>query len=221
MAVAGPIIPAIPPVRIQEAPMAAEYSVETCRQLEAEFRSTSLHRPMRITRYEPGAELTYEITSVEHATKATVSLAVEKFVGGGFAGQVYQVRVKDIQAEGDAIEGLEIDGLYAMKILIPPSRFSVLFRNMLYWIGFQGPFQLQVNPAAARAGAIWQKFIRCAAKTRFGDEKAVVDIYATFVDRNLGSCGELSEWVQGRPESGKLRRIERMGPGPDLAARGR
>jgi len=178
--------------------MAAEYSVETCRQLEAEFRSTSLHRPMRITRYEPGAELTYEITSVEHATKATVSLAVEKFVGGGFAGQVYQVRVKDIQAEGDAIEGLEIDGLYAMKILIPPSRFSVLFRNMLYWIGFQGPFQLQVNPAAARAGAIWQKFIRCAAKTRFGDEKAVVDIYATFVDRNLGSCGELSEWVQGR-----------------------
>ena len=79
--------------------MAAEYSVETCRQLEAEFRAAGLHRPMRITRYDPGAELPYKVTSVERANQATVSLAVEKFVGGGFAGQVYQVRVKDIQAE--------------------------------------------------------------------------------------------------------------------------
>ncbi len=69
---------------------------------------------------------------------------------------------------------------------------------MLYWIGFQGPFQLQVNPSAARAGALWQKFIRRGAKIGFGEETAVVDIYATFVDEKLGSCGELSEWVEGR-----------------------
>ena len=181
--------------------MAPEYSVEVCRQLEAKFHAAGLHRPMRITRYEPDAELTYEVTSIAQAGKAAVALRVEKFVGGGFAGQVYQVKIRDIQAKGSAngsIEGLEVDGVYAMKILIPPSGFSRLFRNVLYWIGFQGPFQLQVNPAAARAGAIWQKFIRCAAKTRFGDEKAVVDIHATFVDDNLGSCGELSEWVEGR-----------------------
>jgi len=85
-----------------------------------------------------------------------------------------------------------------MKILIPPSNFSRLFRNMLYWVGFQGPFQLQTNPAAARAGALWQKFIRRGAKIRFGDERTIVDIYATFVDNKLGSCGELSEWVDGR-----------------------
>jgi hypothetical protein len=85
-----------------------------------------------------------------------------------------------------------------VKILIPPSNFSLLFRNLLYWIGFQGPFQLQVNPSAARAGALWQKFIRRAAKKQFGTESAVVDIHATFVDKTLGSCGELSEWVEGR-----------------------
>jgi len=179
----------------------AEYSVEVCRELEGKFAAVGLHRPMRITRYEPGAELAYDVTSVAGGVKAAVTLKVERFVGGGFAGQVYQVRIQDIQAEEPAngqIEGLEVGGLYAMKILIPPSRFSSLFRNVLYWIGFQGPFQLQVNPAAARAGAIWQKFIRCAARTRFGDENSVVDIHATFVDQNLGSCGELSEWVDGR-----------------------
>ena len=82
--------------------------------------------------------------------------------------------------------------------LIPPSGFSRLFRNLLYWIGFQGPFQLQVNPAASKAGALWQKFIRRGAKIRFGDETAVRDIYATFVDDKLGSCGQLSEWIEGR-----------------------
>ncbi len=179
----------------------AEYSVEVCRELEGKFAAAGLHRPMRIARYECGTELAYEVTSVAEGIKAAVTLKVEKFVGGGFAGQVYQVRVQDIRAEGSAngqIEGLEVGGLYAMKILIPLSLFSCLFRDVLYWIGFQGPFQLQVNPAAARAGAIWQKFIRCAAKTRLGDERAVVDIHATFVDQNLGSCGELSEWVDGR-----------------------
>lgn len=190
--------------------MAAEYSVEVCRGLEERFGALGLHRPMRISRYEADAELSYDVTTVAQATQARVSLAVEKFVGGGFAGQVYRVKVLDIQglapasatlgagAEGEPIEGLEVGGVYAMKILIPPSGLSRLFRNFLYWVGFQGPFQLQVNPAAARAGALWQKFIRRAAKVRFGDENAVVDIHATFVDRNLGSCGELSEWVEGR-----------------------
>jgi hypothetical protein len=96
------------------------------------------------------------------------------------------------------VEGLEVDGTYAIKILIPPSNFSRLFRNLLYWIGFQGPFQLQVNPAAALAGSLWQKFVRRGAKIRFGDEEAVADIYAMFVDDGLGSCGELREWVEGR-----------------------
>ena len=175
--------------------MAVEYSVEVCRELEERFDRAQLHRPMRIGRYDAGTELTYQVSSLAGTGTARVHLVVEKFVGGGFAGQVYYVKIAGIEG---AVEGLEEGRAYAMKILIPPSGFSRLFRNLLYRVGFQGPFQLQVNPAAAKAGALWQKFIRRGAKIRFGDESAVRDIYATFVDDKLGSCGELSEWIEGR-----------------------
>ncbi len=151
---------------------------------------------MRISRYESGTELTYQVRGFAGDGTANIRLAVERFVGGGFAGQVYRVRVLGI--EGEQIAGLEAGGIYAVKILIPPSGFSRLFRDMLYWVGFQGPFQLQVNPAAVRAGALWQKIIRRAARIRFGREQAVVDIHGTFVDEQLGSCGEIREWIDGR-----------------------
>ena len=178
--------------------MNKEYSIEVHKDLEKEFKQLALHRPMRIERYEIGTELAYDITAVGSTLKAKVHLIIRKFVGGGFAGQVYQVEITGIESETGPIDNLEVGGVYAIKILIPPSAFSLLFRNVLYWVGFQGPFQLQVNPAAARAGALWQKFIRRGAKIQFGAESAVVDIYATFVDNSLGSCGELSEWVEGR-----------------------
>ncbi len=178
--------------------MAAEYCVEICKKLEAGFRAAGLYRPMRIRRYDTGTELTYEVTGIGQPSRARLHLVIDKFAGGGFAGQVYRVKVLGIDSDDGPIEGLEVGRAYAMKILIPPTGFSRLFRNMLYWIGFQGPFQLQVNSAAAKAGALWQKFIRRGAKIRFGDEGTVADIYATFVDDKLGSCGELSEWVDGR-----------------------
>ena len=178
--------------------MGEQYSVEVCNGLAERFRRLGLHRPMRISRYDAGAEFTYTVTGLARPDNARVRLAVEKFVGGGFAGQVYQVRILDINCDAEPIPGLEVGRLYAMKILVPPSAFSRFFRNALYRVGFQAAFQLQVNPSAARTGALWQKFIRRAAKIRFGDEDAVVDIYATFVDEKIGSCGELSEWVEGR-----------------------
>jgi hypothetical protein len=168
------------------------------RDLEQEFRNTALYRPMRVGRYEAGTELSYRVTGFNGSDEAQVELVVERFVGGGFAGQVYQVRLLDISAEEASPQGLVVGGVYAMKVLIPATTFSRVFRNLIYWIGFQGPFQLQVNPAAARAGALWQKLLRRGAKVRFGDERTVADVYATFVDPNLGSCGELSEWVEGR-----------------------
>ena len=173
-------------------------SVAVYRLLEEEFQSMALHRPMQIERYEAGTELEYMVTGVDTANQANVRLVIEKFIGGGFAGQVYRIKVLEINTDDGLLDQIQVGGIYAVKILIPPSGFSRLFRNALYWLGFQGPFQLQVNPAAARAGALWQKFIRRGAKFAFGRENAVVDIYATFVDENLGSCGELSEWVEGR-----------------------
>ncbi|MBA7636039.1 hypothetical protein ES703_43652 [subsurface metagenome] len=131
--------------------MAVEYSVEICRELEERFDHAQLHRPMRISRYDAGTELTYQVSGLEGTGTARVHLVVEKFVGGGFAGQVYYVKITGIEG---AVEGLEEGRAYAMKILIPPSGFSRLFRNVLYRVGFQGPFQLQVNPAAAKAGAL-------------------------------------------------------------------
>ena len=178
--------------------MAREYSIETCKTLGARFRDAKLHRPMRVVRYDAGSELIYDVTEVAGTRTARIRVVVEKFVGGGFAGQVYRVKVTEIHAPDGEIKGLEVGGIYAMKILIPPTTFSRLFRNAIYWMGFQGPFQLQVNPVAARAGALWQKFIRRGAKVRLGDEKSVVDIHATFVDHTIGSCGEFSEWVDGR-----------------------
>ncbi len=167
-------------------------------ELEKEFSRAALHRPMYVERLEAGTELEYEVTGVGEANKGIVHLIIEDFVGGGFAGQVYRVKVLDIQSEAAPITGIEPGKVLAMKILIPPTLFSRLFRNAIYWVGFQGPFQLQVNPAATRSGAIWQKFIRRGAKIWFGDERVVVDIHATFVDSRMGSCGELSEWVEGR-----------------------
>ena len=178
--------------------MAAEYDVEVCNTLAERFRSARLYRPMRVRRYDAGTELVYNMKAVEGTAAGRVRLVIEKFVGGGFAGQVYKVKVTEIEGDNNTIGGIEPGGVYAMKILIPPSRLSRLFRNMLYWIGFQGAFALEVNPAAVRAGALWQKFIRRAAKIRFSGEAAVVDIHATFVDQTLGSCGELREWVEGR-----------------------
>ena len=153
---------------------------------------------MRAARYDAGRELTYEVTSVSDGAVGTVRLEIDKFVGGGFAGQVYRVKILDIDSDSNSPGGLEAGEEYAMKILVPHSSGSLAFRNIIYRIGFQGPFQLQVNPAAARAGALWQKFIRLAAGLKFGDEGSVVDIHATFVDRTIGSCGELSEWIDGR-----------------------
>lgn len=178
--------------------MTGEYSTEVCKALEKRFRDAQLHRPMRVARYDPGRELAYDLRAVQGTHAGRTRLRVEQFVGGGFAGQVYRVKVLEIDTRQGPLGGLEAGGTYAMKILVPPSGFSLLFRNLLYWIGFQGPFQPQENPAAARAGALWQKLVRRGARIRFGDERAVVDIHATFVDHTLGSCGELSEWIDGR-----------------------
>jgi hypothetical protein len=172
------------------------YDPQVIKEISNRFDKLEILRPQRVVHYEPGERLNYEMTSLEDNSKSTVTLEILKFVGGGFAGQVYQVKVTEIA--GPKLSGIECGQIYAIKILIPPSNFALAFRNALYAFGFQSPFQLQVNPKAARSGALWQKFIRAAAKEKFGNEHHVVDIHATFVDSKLGSCGEISEWLEGR-----------------------
>ncbi|HSQ79007.1 MAG TPA: hypothetical protein VLN41_00290 [Candidatus Bathyarchaeia archaeon] len=174
------------------------YAAGTIRALEDRFRAEGIHRPLRIRRYEPGQVVEYDVRGVWPPRPARVKLEIEKHVGGGYAGQVYRVRVLEIDAPSGRPEGLEPGRAYALKILVPVSGFGRFIRNTLYGIGFQAPFAPQVNPDAARAGALWQKLIRRGAAARFGTERAVVDVVATLVDPVLGSCGEISEWVDGR-----------------------
>jgi len=177
--------------------MATNYSVELCNDLEKKFSTYNLYRPMKVGHYDQGRQLTYTINTVASPSRTIdVTVKINKFVGGGFAGQVYKVEVMD--TNGDTAGGFAKGNIYAMKILIPPSGFSLMFRNLLYAIGFQGSFQLQTNPVAARCGALWQMLIQRAAQSRFGDRASVNSVYATFVDQTLGSCGELSDWVEGR-----------------------
>lgn len=176
----------------------AGYSLEALRELQRLFRAQSLFRPLRTRRHEPGETLEFDIRGVWPPRPARAKLAVERYVGGGYAGQVYRVRVLEIDAPEGPVEGLEPGNVCALKILVPVSGLGRTIRNALFALAFQGPFSLQVNPDAARAGALWQKFIRRGAKERLGSERAVVDVLATLIDPALGSCGELSEWVDGR-----------------------
>jgi hypothetical protein len=174
------------------------YSGGVIRELERRFRVAALFRPFRVRRHEPMQVLEYDVRGVWPARPGHVKLSVERYVGGGYAGQVYKVRVIEIAAPEGPIEGLERGGTYALKILVPVSGVGRTIRNFLYGLGFQAPFAPQVNPDAARAGALWQKFLRRGARERLGSERAVVDVLATLVDPVLGSCGEISEWVDGR-----------------------
>jgi len=177
--------------------MASDYSVEFCKSLQTAFEQLGLFRPVHISRYESGTELSYDLEPAGGSEKAKVKLIIENFVGGGFAGQVYRVKILEVDKPA-LCPDLTVGKICAMKILVPLGGFSKLFRNFLYRVGFGAPFQLQVNPAAAKAGALWQKFIRRAAIIRFGDERSIADIFGTFVDNQIGSCGELREWVDGR-----------------------
>jgi len=178
--------------------MAVSYSLETLGKLKDLFCAQKLFRPLRVQRYESGQRLTFEMEGVDPAQKIELELEVDRFVGGGYSGQVYKTKIIRFVSDGKVPAGLTVGGIYAVKIFIPPSSVSRWIRNFIYALGFQGPFSLRVNPAAVRAGALWQRFIRRGARLRFGSEGAVANVLATFIDFNLGSCGEISEWVDGR-----------------------
>ena len=76
---------------------------------------------MQVERYEPGTELVYDVTGVASANKGQVRVEIEKFVGGGFAGQVYRVKVLEVKAEQGPITGVEEGAVLAIKIMVPPS----------------------------------------------------------------------------------------------------
>mgnify|MGYP001186249577 CR=1 FL=1 len=168
------------------------------KELERQFAECGLARPFRRAAHDPGDRLEYAITGVMPANTGRMTVEVERFVGGGFAGQVYRVRLLEVVADDGPIAGLTVGAHYAMKILRPPSGFACAFRDFLYFLAYQGPFSAQVNPAGVRVGVLWQKLIRRAASLRFGRDSAICDTYATLYDADLRSFGEINEWIDGR-----------------------
>jgi len=181
--------------------MEAGYSPEVCRQLVASAAGAGLLRPLHLTRHEAGDVLELDLTGVAPAWKARAWFEVERYVGGGFAGQVYRavLRRADGGAEAASALPLVVGGTYALKMFVPWTRLGRALRDALYGVGFQAPFGLQTTPAAVRACALWHKLIRQGAAVRLGSADAVVDVHATFFDAGLGSMGEVLEWVSGRP----------------------
>ena len=175
------------------------YSIPLCNELMGSIRKASLKVPYRPSRYEDGDILNLNFTTIWPEHKGQARFEIEKFVGGGFAGQVYRCRLLDL-SDADAFRehGLKVGAIYGIKIMLPPSRFSCVFRNILYWLGFQSTFSSQTNTAACRAGLLWQKLSRQAAGVIFNDKDAVADAYASFYDQDLRSWGEIREWVEGR-----------------------
>ncbi|MEA3367482.1 MAG: phosphatidylglycerophosphatase A, partial [Planctomycetota bacterium] len=180
--------------------MAKAYSSDVCHQLADMADGARLLRPCRITRHEVGDVLELDLRGVAPAWKARAAFQIDQYAGGGFAGQVYRARLARLDWPEDTQVGppLTVGATCALKMFVPWSRFGRWFRGALYGLGFQTPFGLQANPQAARACALWHKFIRCGAAGRLGSERAVVDVFATFHDPVLGSMGEVLEWVDGR-----------------------
>lgn len=175
------------------------YSKELCLQLTQDFSESGLEIELPRVRYEVGESIRVSACGLEKQVAADVELEVVKFLGGGFAGQVYRCRLTQLQNDGaSGISGLQVGRDYAVKIIIPPTRFSRIFRDSIYRIAFQGPFSSQVNYAACRAGLLWQKLIRIAAARHLGSETAVKDAYASFWDPSLNAYGEITEWIEGR-----------------------
>ena len=175
------------------------YSTAVVEQLSERIRKLGLVLPYRINRYEPDTLLDLDLTTAWPEARCQGRFRVEKFVGGGFAGQVYRCRFVDTDNVPAAeAAGLHLDGKYAVKVLVPPSRFAAGFRNWVYGLAFQAPFSAQVLEPACRAGLLWPKVLRLAAQQAFGRADAVADTYALFYDANFGAYGEVREWVEGR-----------------------
>ena len=66
------------------------------RALEELFARCRLVRPFRRAAYDPGDRLEYEVTGVVPARTGRMVAEVERFVGGGFAGQVYRVALLEV-----------------------------------------------------------------------------------------------------------------------------
>jgi hypothetical protein len=172
------------------------------KELLATADEAGILRPLSLKCHDPGEEVVVTVTGISPPHKRNVQFTVLHFAGGGFAGQVYRIRIKAISnLEGepqDSFQGLVVGHEYAVKILKPPSSFRRFFRDLLFRIAYQTTFAAQSNYHAARTGLLWHVLIRRGAGICFGTERVIAEPYGIFFDEQLRSYGEFVEWVNGR-----------------------
>ena len=111
------------------------YSKTLCARLFTEANYPDLKTGHRITRYEIGDELRIDLQGVHPAIEGTGTLVIDKFLGGGFAGQVYRCRLSELSLpENEPIDGLEKGKLYAIKIIIPPQ--TIIYITHFFYLGY-------------------------------------------------------------------------------------
>ena len=143
--------------------MDSGYSVAVYRKLKDEFERAALHRPMRVERYEQGDELAYDVTGVAGANRGSIRLVIEDFVGGGFAGQVYRVKVLDLRTSSGPIGGLAVgEPKTAMFEVLDNLAVSLPTDLPRYLMGVGFPVDL------LRAISHGMDLFDCVAPTRIG-----------------------------------------------------
>lgn len=147
----------------------------------------------RLTRrhYVSGETICAELKDLDGQAKGLFCFAIERYVGSGFAGQVYQARPQSLEWD-------ESHPWVALKVLRPRPRWKELFRDTLFRLSFQSPFAPRIREPALRAGLIWQALLRLAANTTLNQADLIPQPLGYYWDADLLSFVEVQEWVEGR-----------------------
>jgi hypothetical protein len=171
---------------------------EVIRRLLERIDAQQVLVPYCPDRYADGDTLEVPIAAVWPEADGHARFTLERFVGGGYAGQVYQATLRALDLPPNAQSDLAVGGVYAVKILVPPTPGARRFRDLLYWLAFQGPFGPRAFADACRAGLLWQKAVALGMEARYGLRDAVAMPYASFYDARMRAHGDVGEWIDGR-----------------------
>ncbi|MDO8589080.1 MAG: hypothetical protein Q7T82_18790 [Armatimonadota bacterium] len=142
--------------------------------------------------YDPGDTVAARITDID-GSHHDAEFEIERYCGGGFAGQVYRARC--VQCDDGWLAPGEV---FALKFFSPRSGMRRRFRDFLYLLAFQSPFPHQFNEAAVRTGLYLTRLLRWASRVEFGSDAPINDCLGAFWDEHIGSFAEIDEWVEGR-----------------------
>jgi hypothetical protein len=159
--------------------------------------------------YLPGELIVVEVHGPDGFSLGRHSFTIDRTVGSGFAGHVYQASPhqalrfpKSCQVAGSVVsqcppqpdnDCVIAPSSVAIKVLRPRSRWKTLLRDSLFWLCFQAPFAPRLREESVRSGLAWQ--ILLGAFTAPG---AVARPYGYYWDASLCSYVEIHEWVDGR-----------------------